>query len=63
MCYAEPQNQKGEPVAYVYDFVVLLVWTGICAAFVYGLERILDVMGYRPTPLHDQGTPSLPPSE
>ena len=63
MCYAEAHNEKGEPVAYVYDFVVLLIWTGICAALVYGLERVLDAMGHRPAPMHGGAEPPLPPSE
>jgi hypothetical protein len=50
-------------MAYVYDFIVLLLWTGICAALVYGLERILEGFGYKPTPLTSDEThvPPLPP--
>jgi hypothetical protein len=49
-------------VEYVYDFVVLLVWTGICAAFVYGLERVLEAFGHRPEPAGSV-LPQQPPSE
>jgi hypothetical protein len=48
---------------YVYDFLILLVWTAICAAFVYGLERVLELLGYRATRIGDEGggIPPLPP--
>jgi hypothetical protein len=50
-------------MAYVYDFVVLIVWTGICAALVYGLEHVLEAFGYKATPLTSNEThvPPLPP--
>jgi hypothetical protein len=49
---------------YVYDFVVLVIWTGICAALVYGVEHVLELFGYRAQPVGDargdHGTSSLP---
>ena len=50
-------------MAYVYDFVVLIVWTGICAALVYGVEHVLEAFGYKPAPLtsDESHVPPLPP--
>ena len=39
---------------YVYDFVVLLVWTGICALLVSGLEVVLGLFGYRAHRVEDE---------
>jgi len=48
-------------MAYVYDFIVLLIWTGICAALVYGLERVLEAaFGYKASPLTTDTT-NVPP--
>ena len=47
-------------MAYVYDFVVLILWTGICALLVAGLERILELFGYRAEPV-DEPVSHVPP--
>ena len=51
-------------MAYVYDFVVLLVWTGICALLVSALERILELLGYRAMPVDEEpNQQTSPPAE
>lgn len=47
---------------YVYDFAVLLIWTGICVAFVYGVEQIFERFGYRAKGIdQDTGEDHIPP--
>jgi hypothetical protein len=40
-----------ERMAFVYDFLILLIWTAMCAAFVAGLEYVLELLGYRAEPV------------
>ena len=46
---------------YVYDFVILLIWTGICAVLVYGFELLLGRFGYRRMSVQEQRGTHLPP--
>jgi hypothetical protein len=48
-------------VEYVYDFVVLLIWTGICVLLVSGLEVVLGFFGYRAQRVEDEFQPAVPP--
>jgi hypothetical protein len=50
-------------MAYVYDFVVLLVWTGICALVVSGLEIVLERFGYRAAAVEDASLAPPAPEE
>ena len=45
---------------YVYDFVVLLVWTGVCALLVSGLEMVLAFFGYRAQRVEDEVQAAVP---
>jgi hypothetical protein len=49
-------------MAFVYDFLILLIWTGICAAFVAGLEYVLELFGYRGTSFDDPRNEHVPSS-
>ena len=46
---------------YVYDFVLLLAWTGICVAFVYVMERIFESFGYRAKRVDEEPGDHVPP--
>ncbi len=46
---------------YVYDFVILLIWTGICAVLVYAFELLLGRFGYRRVPAAEQQGTHVPP--
>jgi hypothetical protein len=45
---------------YVYELVILVIWTGICAVLVRGLELVLEVFGYKPQPVAENAPPRLP---
>jgi hypothetical protein len=46
---------------YVYDFVILLIWTGVCAVLVYGLELVLGRLGYQRMSVADEQGTRVPP--
>ena len=49
-------------VEYVYDFAILLIWTGICVAFVYGVEQIFAHFGYQAKRIdQDRDEDHIPP--
>ena len=47
---------------YVYDFAILLIWTGLCVAFVYGIEQIFAHFGYRAKRINEDEGDHLPPT-
>lgn len=45
-----------------FGFLVFVaVWTAICVALVAGLERLLELFGYRATPVDEQLGEHVPP--
>lgn len=46
---------------YVYHLLTLVVWTLLCAAFVYGVERVLEGFGYKAEPLFEGPDNRIPP--
>jgi hypothetical protein len=47
-------------MGYLTDFIVLLIWTGICVVLVSGLEWVLGLFGFKAQSAKD-GQDHLPP--